>query len=246
MLRWIAAMKRATARRSMPAGLRAMLVALTARDGVAAVEFAFIAPVLILLYVGAAELSQAVMTSRKVTLLSRTLTDLTARQGTSFQTQSTPPPANAVSQGVLQNILTASTAILSPASLTPLIMTISAIDVVNKPSGQCCNFNVRWSYTQGGTLRPCNVPLTLVSPSQAPSATTVPLSLLPPVASLTVPLSILVSDVAYAYSGPFSATWISFAAGLSQTTYSLPRTTGQVIVQGPLAQIGNQTGVICY
>ena len=45
--------------------------------GVAAVEFAFLLPVIILLYVGAGELSEAVMTSRKVETLSRTLVDLT-------------------------------------------------------------------------------------------------------------------------------------------------------------------------
>ena len=137
---------------------------------IAAVEFALILPLLVLLYVGAGELSQGVMTSRRVTLLSRTLADLTSQQPTFTQATSTPMPANAMLPATLSSMLDAGTAIMAPGSLTPLTMTISAVDIVNNAAGLCCVFRVRWSYTQGGQLRPCGTNLVPADPHNLPSA----------------------------------------------------------------------------
>lgn len=215
-------------------------------SGVAAVEFAFLAPIIILLYVGAGELSEAVMTSRKVEALSRTLVDLVSQQPTSGQTLSTPAPSNATTQTALQTILTAATAVLSPASLTPLQMTVSAVDTVNNAAGLCCSFKVRWSYTQSGSLRPCNVNLTPVSPTQLPSPATISSAMIPPVPYLPNPVPILIADVSYTYQAPFLAQWINFAGGMTRTSYMLPRTTGQIVMTAPITVTGNQSGVICY
>ena len=46
------------------------------RRGVAAVEFAFVAPIMIVLFVGTLELSNSIATSRKLSRLSSTLADL--------------------------------------------------------------------------------------------------------------------------------------------------------------------------
>ena len=217
-------------------------------QGVAAIEFALIAPVLILLYVGAGELSQAAMTSKRVESLSRTLVDLVSQQATSSQSLSLPAPGNATTQTVLQTIFNASTAVLAPSPLTTLTMTVSAVDIVNNASGVCCVFKVRWSYTQGGTLRPCAVNLTPVSPTQAPSPSTVSNAMMPPLvgSSLDNPIPILISDVSYVFSGPFSSKWIDFSSGMHRTSYMLPRTPGQVIVKAPLSATSNQSGLICY
>ena len=214
--------------------------------GVAAVEFAFLLPVIILLYVGAGELSEAVMTSRKVETLSRTLVDLTSQQPTSGQTSSTPAPSNATTQTQLQTILTAATAVMAPASLTPLTMTVSAVDTVNNAAGLCCVFKVRWSYTQSGALRPCNVNLTPVPPTQLPSPTTISSAMMPPVPYLPNPVPLLIADVSYVYQAPFLSQWINFAGGMTRTSYMLPRTTGQVIMTAPITPTGTQTGTICY
>lgn len=216
------------------------------RRGVAAVEFALLLPVLVLLYAGAGELAQAVITSRKVELLSRTLADLAARQSTSSQATSTPAPSTALKQSTLQQMFNASMAILAPGSMTPLKMTLSAVDVVNKSNGLCCDFKVRWSYTQSGTLRPCGTPLQQVSPSTTPTPTTVSNALVPPVLSLPFSLSVLIADVSYTYNGPFSSQWIDFTSGMARTSYMYPRTPGQVIAQGPLSPSGTQSGAICY
>ena len=186
------------------------------------------------------------MTNRKVEALSRTLADLTSQQPTSGQTSSTPAPSNATTQTALETILTAATAVLAPASLTPLTMTVSAIDTVNNSAGLCCVFKVRWSYTQAGTLRPCNVNLTPVPPTQLPSPTTISSAMMPPVLVIPNPVPLLIADVSYVYKAPFLAQWINFAGGMTRTSYMLPRTTGQVILAGPITATGTQTGAICY
>ena len=53
---------------------------LRCRDGLAAVEFAFIAPVMILLFFGVVEGSSAYSTSRKVNMSANTLADLVAQE----------------------------------------------------------------------------------------------------------------------------------------------------------------------
>lgn len=221
--------------------------ALRADRGIAATEFALILPVFILLYVGAGELSQAVMTNRRVESLSRALVDLVSQQPTSSQASSSPTPSNAMSQATVQSILAASTAVMAPSPLATLSMTVSAVDIVNNALGFCCVFKVRWSYTQAGALRPCNVNLTPVPPTQAPSPGTVSSAMMPPLLGLPLPnpVSMLISDVSYTYAGPFSTRWISFPASMSRTTYMLPRTPGQVLL-APVTATANQNGVVCY
>ena len=59
---------------------RAMVVALS-RDisGIAATEFAFIVPLMLVMFFGMVEFSNGVAIDRKVTLMARTLSDLTSQ-----------------------------------------------------------------------------------------------------------------------------------------------------------------------
>ena len=227
--------------------LRPVVGFVRSRRGIAATEFALLLPVLILLYAGSGELAQAAMTGRRLEDLSRTLVDLVAQQPTAGQTLSTPAPANATLQADLQSILTAASALMSPSSLTTLTMTVSAVDITNNALGVCCVFKVRWSYTQSGTLRPCNVYLTPVPATQPPSPATVSQAMMPPLVGVPLqsPVPILIADVSYQISGVFSSSWLSFPV-MQRTSYMLPRTTGQVIVAAPLQAGSNQSGAICY
>src|SRR5690242_1850740 len=74
-----------------------------ARDerGISAVEFAMLLPLMVTLYLGGVEVSQAVAVDRKVTLVSRTLGDLVAQ-------------ATNVTSADMTNILSASAAIVVP------------------------------------------------------------------------------------------------------------------------------------
>src|SRR5215475_658066 len=75
--------------------------------GLAATEFAVIVPLMLVMFFGTVEFSSAVAIDRKVTLVARTLADLTSQA------------LNSVTDNYLQNVFTASIAITTPYSATP-------------------------------------------------------------------------------------------------------------------------------
>jgi Flp pilus assembly protein TadG len=87
------------------------------RRGNAAVEFAVIVPLMLTMFFGTVEFSSGVAVDRKVTLVARALSDLTSQS------------LNTTSDTEMQNIFAASSAILSPYSVTPIQPTISEIYV---------------------------------------------------------------------------------------------------------------------
>jgi len=105
--------------------------------GVAAVEFALIAPVMVLLYLGGTELTRVLSVDRKVSLAARVASDLVARQTNSVMTAAE-----------LTTALDGASAMLAPYSTTPLSLVVSS--VVIDASGKA---TVSWSATRGGTAR---------------------------------------------------------------------------------------------
>jgi Flp pilus assembly protein TadG len=210
----------------------------------AGVEFALILPIALILYVGAAEVADGVMTSRKLTEVARTLVDLTSDQPTYFQATSSPTPAAAVTQQVLSTILSSAATLLYPERQDTLQMTLSAVDVVNDGTGHCCVAKVRWSFAQRGMLRPCNTNLTGAA-ADAQSPATLPAPLLPIGLALPEPLSYLISDVRYTYQPALGSAIFVFAPPMSRMEAMIPRSTGQVIA-GPLSDDGIHTGQVCY
>ncbi len=93
------------------------------RDGVAAIEFGFILPIMLTIYAGMAECTQAVTNWRKVTLLARAVADLTS-QG---------DQQNPMSTGVTNDILGAAGAILRPFNAANARITVSAMAVDTLP-----------------------------------------------------------------------------------------------------------------
>jgi Flp pilus assembly protein TadG len=85
--------------------------------GIAATEFAVIVPVMLVMFFGTVEISSGVAVDRKVTLVARTLSDLTSQTLAS------------VSDTDLRNFFAASASILSPYSATPTEPTISEVYV---------------------------------------------------------------------------------------------------------------------
>jgi Flp pilus assembly protein TadG len=84
--------------------------------GLAATEFAFIVPMMLVLFFGTVEFSSGIAVDRKVTLLARTLSDLTSQ-------------SLSVSNSDLTNFFTASYAMLKPYSNAPALETISELYV---------------------------------------------------------------------------------------------------------------------
>jgi Flp pilus assembly protein TadG len=87
--------------------------------GVSAVEFALILPIMLTLWVGFAEMAHAVDNWRKVTLLARTVADLTSQGDT----------ADPIASATMSDILAASTAVLRPFGAGTAKMVVSAMAV---------------------------------------------------------------------------------------------------------------------
>jgi Flp pilus assembly protein TadG len=98
-------------------------------SGIAAVEFAMVLPIMLVLFFGTVEISNGVAVYRKVTLMAHTLSDLTSQ---SQEVQSSSD---------LVNFFAASTGVMTPYSPTPITQNIMEIWV--NPSGQA---RVQWSY----------------------------------------------------------------------------------------------------
>ena len=87
--------------------------------GTSAVEFALILPLMLTLFAGMSEMAHAIDNWRKVTLLTRTVADLTSQGDT------TDPIASAT----MSDIMGASTAVLRPFSTTNVKIVVSAMAV---------------------------------------------------------------------------------------------------------------------
>jgi Flp pilus assembly protein TadG len=113
------------------------------QDGVSAVEFAMLLPLMLTLYLGAVEISQAVGINRKVTLTSRTVADLATQ-------------VSSISSSDMSNILSASSAVIAPYDTTKLKVTVSEVTIDANGSAK-----IVWSCTLGGTARTVGSTVTL-------------------------------------------------------------------------------------
>ncbi|HEX5210747.1 MAG TPA: TadE/TadG family type IV pilus assembly protein [Pseudolabrys sp.] len=119
------------------------------RRGVSAVEFAFIAPVMIGLYLGCAEISDGVAADRKVSLIADTLANLGAQ-------------VTSISNAQMTNILDASSAIIAPYSASNLQMKLSCIKIDSTGVAK-----VQWGASRNTTARAHNDVYTFPSGSSA-------------------------------------------------------------------------------
>jgi Flp pilus assembly protein TadG len=104
------------------------------QDGVSAVEFAMLLPLMLTLYLGTVEISQAIGINRKVTLTSRTVADLATQ-------------VSSISSSDMSNILSASSAVISPYDTTKLKVTVSEVTIDANGTAK-----IVWSCTLGGSV----------------------------------------------------------------------------------------------
>ena len=95
--------------------------------GLAATEFAVIVPLMLVMFFGTVEFSSAVAIDRKVTLMARTLSDLTSQ-------------STSVADTDMTNFFAASTGIMTPYSTTPIAATITELYVDSTQTA-----HVQWS-----------------------------------------------------------------------------------------------------
>ena len=98
------------------------------RSGLAAVEFAMIFPIMVVMFFGVVELSSAISADRKATLVARTLSDLTSQMAS-------------VADADLTNFGQAAKAIMTPYPASPLVSSITEV-YIHDPSGIA---RVQWS-----------------------------------------------------------------------------------------------------
>lgn len=125
------------------AALRPIGSFLTNVEAVAAVEFAMVLPVMVTIYLGMVEVSTGVSADRKVTLLSRSLADLTAQKKTLTSAQ-------------VGNIFDAAAAVLSPYAAADAQMVISSVKVDNEGVAK-----IAWSCQRNGTAHGANTEIEL-------------------------------------------------------------------------------------
>lgn len=124
------------------------------RRGVAAIEFALIAPVAITLYMGFAELTMAMMANRRVAHAASVVGDLVAQSPT-------------VAPSDLTDIFQVGNAIMSPFTPTPLKMRITSItaDVNDVPKVSWSKGSGMSAMTVGNTAG--GVPANLMQPGDS-------------------------------------------------------------------------------
>ena len=84
------------------------------RRGVAAVEFALIVPLMIAMYLGTLELTDALMASRRVTLATQTVADLTAQSAV-------------ITDSDMNDIFAATAAVMAPLDASNLKMRVTSV-----------------------------------------------------------------------------------------------------------------------
>jgi Flp pilus assembly protein TadG len=169
--------------------------------GLAATEFAVIVPLMLVMFFGTVEFSSAVAIDRKVTLMARTLSDLTSQSTTVADTDMT-------------NFFAASTGIMTPYDSSPVTATISELYV--DPS--TLQAHVQWS--KG------SVPRTQKSAVTIPSTLAIGGTYLifsevnynyKPSVGYVLKSSITLSDVSY--TRPRQSTCVYYSPDTACTTY---------------------------
>jgi Flp pilus assembly protein TadG len=123
------------------------------RRGVSAIEFAMILPLMLTLYLGGVEITQAVTIKRKTTLVTRTIGDLVAQDVN-------------ITNAEMQSIFAATTAIAAPYPTNKLKITVSSVSIDGQGVAK-----IAWSDAYQATPRAVNSTVTLPTGLNLPNTT---------------------------------------------------------------------------
>lgn len=199
--------------------------------GIAAVEFALVLPLMLMIYLGLVQLSRGMRAAQKLDLVAHTLADLTAQKldcpaGTSPGTCATGQAG--LNETDISSIFAAANTIMAPLPTTNLQMTISEVNIVSTgPSSW--QAQVVWSVARNsGTRRTCGA----LSPgnSQPVSRTTIPTSYVQPTGGVNPTTGpIIVADVIYPYNPGVHFEFLKWSSPptwqMQRTSYSPVRNT---------------------
>lgn len=146
--------------KSIAGGIRAHIRAsrplMTCERGIAAVEFALIVPVMLMMFIGTVELSQAITVDRRVTSVASSTADLVARQKT-------------ITTAQMASYMQAISQIMAPYSGTPMKITVANVyaTVAAPTTYKVCwvyqyNSGANTSLQNGGTYPSADMPAGIV------------------------------------------------------------------------------------
>jgi Flp pilus assembly protein TadG len=178
-------------------------------SGVAAVEFAMIFPLMLVAFFGTVEICAAVAIDRKVTLIARTVSDLTSQE-------------TSVDSTALTGIFTYGLFIINPYPGAPIKGQVSEIYVDS-------NGKAKIQWTQGATTSGNTVTLTSSSRNAGDDVTSVV-----PTALLVKKTYLIFSEVSYQYLPLGGTGYVISKTGipLSDVSYTRPRESACVVYNG--------------
>jgi Flp pilus assembly protein TadG len=179
--------------------------------GIAAIEFAVIAPLMLLMFFGTLEFSSGIAADRKVTLVARLLADLTSQ-------------SISVSDTDLTNFTTTGKAMMTPYSIT----TTTPLDVwvtelwIDPTTG---NARVQWSQPPGkhAPKDVIAIPSTLIAKDST--------------GKVIAGQYLIFSEVNYTYTPTVGYKMAKAGVNLKDTAYTRPRQTSCVIYPTPTSGI---------
>ncbi|GAB1718004.1 MAG: TadE-like protein [Nitrobacter sp.] len=174
--------------------------------GLAATEFAMIVPLMLVMFLGTVEVSTGVAIDRKVTLVARTLSDLTSQ-------------SKAVGDTDIANFFAASYGIMWPYPSAPVRATISELYIDPATSVARVQWSKGTAPRDPGT--PVDIPSGLIGKDSSEK---------------TLPGQYLIfSEVSYLYQPGIGYVVSKAGVTLSDTTYTRPRQSTCVIYPTPAA-----------
>ncbi|MBU1306325.1 MAG: pilus assembly protein [Alphaproteobacteria bacterium] len=171
-----------------------------ARSGVAAVEFALILPIMLLLYIGMVEGSTLIAMDRKVQTVSGAVGDLVARSD------------GTISGGTLDDYVKIASGIMTPYSSSGLIQNVSQVKVANDGKA-----TVDWSVRYVGSSRQSAGQRAVGSVYNLPSE----------IVSISKGHYVIVTEAAVSYT-PLYGIVFDKAVNLYRENFFLPRFGAQI------------------
>lgn len=180
------------------------------RRGLAAVEFAFVLPLMLVMFFGTVEFSSGVAVDRKVTLMARTLSDLTSQSPSVADTD-------------LTNFFSASVGIMTPYDPSPTKATLSEIYVDTTSVAK-----IKWSKAATMASGATQATLTTSTRNVGDNVTNIVPS------ALLVPGTYLIfSEISYVYKPTIGYVMAKSGVSLSDVSYTRPRQSLCVIYPTP-------------
>lgn len=181
------------------------------RRGVAAVEFALVLPLMLIMYLGMAVTTIGISIDRKLTIASRALADLTAQRGR-------------ISDSEKDNIFAAAAAVMAPYSPAGAELALFSVYIDSKGAARVC-----WSDANKAGIAPAAGSAYTFPPSAADLTRNVSSSVI--VGQVTYPYSTGLAGV-FEMLGLFGGVFDNGVLRMSETTYMRPRSVAQVARDG--------------